>query len=121
MQVVLYKSLLVPLTCLFQVIDLLLFFLDVVFYELLKVLVAACLSHDHTSFVNFHKDLLGSKQVVSIAEASHGEGALHLSQVIANHFIDKVTLDSPIVGARANIECLDVSLDDGRLDPGLLL
>ena len=120
MQVVLDQGLLAPLARPPKVIDLLVLLWHLIVNEVEEILISARLSYYHITLVDLDEDLLCAKEVVSVAEAAHWQCTLHLSQVVADHFIDQVALDGPIVGRGVDLY-LNLRLDVRRFEPGLLL
>lgn len=97
LHIVLNKSFLVPLTCLFQVVDFLLLFCHIELDKLYEVLVAALLTHYNVALVYLDKDLYRTEKIEAIAKTSHWQSTLHISQITANHLINKVSFDSSVV------------------------
>lgn len=83
-------------------------------------MVSAGLAHNKVALVHLHKDLSRAEEVVTIAKPTHRQCALHLSQVVADHFIDKISLDWSVVSARANLD-RHLWLNPGCFDTGLFL
>lgn len=119
LQIVLNQSIRVPLTCPLKIIDLLLLLCHVELDKVYEVLIAARLAHNHTALVHLDEDLLRTKEVEPVAEASDRQCTLHLGQVVADHLVDKVALDRPVVGTRADLS-FNAWPDVWRLDTCLL-
>ena len=98
LQVVLNEGFLVPLARPLEVIYLLMLFTHGVIHEVKEVLIAALLPDNHIALVHLHKYLLCAKEIIAIAKAADRQCALHLCQVIPDHFIDKVSLNRPVIG-----------------------
>ena len=98
LEIVLHQGFLVPFARPFEVIDFLVLLTHRVVDEVKEVLIAALLSDNHIALVHLHKYLLCAKEIIAIAKTADRQCALHLCQVISDHFIDKVSLNRPIIG-----------------------
>jgi hypothetical protein len=109
------EGILIPLVGFFHIVDQLLLLLLSISHEIKEIHVALVLTDDQAALITLNVDLEGSTKIIVVTKSSERQRALHLSEALTDHLINKVTLDWTVV-ARSCWTSTNLQLILGCLD-----
>ena len=90
----------IPISCCYQIIDLLLFWGSICLIEFLETHVSTAYSDDQFIIQDLSEDFLSSKEIVTITKSPDRKSNVPVVDVLSKKFINKITFNCFILATR---------------------